>query len=236
MMFLLRKVGNMNSETLKGWSILLVLGTAALAWTAPVVLLLHIMIMTSDIWDTPTLMASCFCHPDHRWRVSFSTMISGGHNTHDGTLAIKSVTCTLVLFSMLTKSCLFLLLSSLHSTGEFRAKQLKLPVSRQNQIPPSIRQKHWQKTTAIQPGKTISHWGHPQCRRTECYRDVNVPEGAGCSLYDEAPFSPILRDCDVNAMQRYMHRLCYVHELRTITSSQQEVKQIKNEAIRQFSE
>lgn len=40
MMFLLRKVGNMNSETLKGWSILLMLGTAALACTARVVLLL----------------------------------------------------------------------------------------------------------------------------------------------------------------------------------------------------
>lgn len=40
MMFLLRKVGNMNSETLKGWSILLMLATAALAWTARVVLLL----------------------------------------------------------------------------------------------------------------------------------------------------------------------------------------------------
>lgn len=65
MMFLLRKVGNMNSETLKGWLILLMFGTAALAWTARVVLLLHIMRMTSDFWDAPTLMASCFCHPDH---------------------------------------------------------------------------------------------------------------------------------------------------------------------------
>lgn len=37
-MFLLRKVRNMNSETLKGWSILLMLGTTALAWTARVVL------------------------------------------------------------------------------------------------------------------------------------------------------------------------------------------------------
>lgn len=38
--FLLGKVGNMNGETLKGWSILLMLGTTALAWTARVVLLL----------------------------------------------------------------------------------------------------------------------------------------------------------------------------------------------------
>lgn len=63
MMFLLRKVGKMNSETLKGWSILLVFGTAALAWTARAVLLPHIIIMTSDIWDAPTLIASWFLSP-----------------------------------------------------------------------------------------------------------------------------------------------------------------------------
>lgn len=197
MIFLLKKMVNMNSETLKGWSILLMLGTAVLAWIAWVVLL--------------------------------------------------------VLFSMLTKCRLFLLLPFLHSTGEFRAKQLKLPVSRQNPeevkiIPPSIRQKHWQKTTAIHPGKTMA--SSATAGGPNATGDVNVTKGAGCPLYGGFSlgakrllhFGTHFKGlcCEslqpVHAIQRSMCLLRYVHELRTIISSWQEVKQIKNEAIQQFSE